>query len=44
MIAMQMADEDMIDFVNGYLVAHQLHLCAFSAINQEMPVLYYQVL
>jgi pantothenate kinase-related protein Tda10 len=44
MIAMQMADENVIYFVDGYLVSHQLHLSTLTTVDQEMPVLNTQVL
>ena len=37
MIAMQMADEDMIDAMQVCLKFHQLHLGGFSAVNHEEP-------
>ena len=34
----------MIDFMNGNLVAHQLHLHAFTTINKKMFILNVQIL
>lgn len=39
MIAMQVRNKNMMDAMNGAVVLHQLHLCAFSAIHQEKFVL-----
>jgi len=39
-----MADEDMIDALKGNLVLHELHLCSFATIDQEVTVLNRQVL
>jgi hypothetical protein len=33
-------DENMPDTMKVCLKAHELHLCAFSAVDHEMPVLY----
>jgi anti-sigma-K factor RskA len=44
MIAMQMADKDVIYFVDWDLVSHQLHLSAFTAVDQKISVLNVQVL
>jgi hypothetical protein len=44
MIPMQMADENMIDPVEVSLQTHELHLCAFATINEEIPVLYFNKL
>lgn len=41
---MQMTDENVINLMNGNLIAHQLHLHTFTAINQKMVVLDVQVL
>ena len=40
MIAVEVRNEDMIDPVHVCLIAHELHLRTFSAINKEIPVLY----
>lgn len=39
MIAMQVADENVIDAVQVRLETHELHLRSFPAVNQKMPVL-----
>jgi hypothetical protein len=44
MVSMQMADENVVDPVEICLKAHQLHLCTFSTIYKEVPVLnFYQL-
>jgi hypothetical protein len=39
MISMKVTDKDVIDAMEIYLQAHQLHLCTFPAVYQKMPVL-----
>jgi hypothetical protein len=39
MIAMKMADKNVVDAVEVCLETHQLHLGSLSAIHQEVPVL-----
>ena len=39
MISMKVTDKDVIDAMKIYLQAHELHLCPFAAVNEEMPVL-----
>ncbi len=43
-IAVQMADEDMVDPVKISLQTHELHLRAFSTIHQEIPVVHFNQL
>ena len=35
MITMQVTDEDVIDAMEVSLLLHQLHLCAFAAVNEK---------
>jgi hypothetical protein len=39
MVAMQMTDKNMIDFVIGELESHELHLSTFPAINEKVMIL-----
>ena len=39
MIAVEMRNEDMIDPVHVCLIAHELHLRTFPAVDKEIPVL-----
>jgi hypothetical protein len=39
MIAVKMADKNMVDAVEICLKAHELHLGTLAAVNEEMPVL-----
>lgn len=39
MVTMKMRDQDVADAVHVGVVAHELHLHAFSAINEKIPVL-----
>jgi len=44
MIAVQVADEDVIDPVEVSLHPHKLHLRGFAAIHQECAILNFNVL
>ena len=44
MIAVQMADEDVVDPVKVGLELHELHLGAFAAVNHKELVLYFNQL
>ena len=39
-----MADKDMVDAVKVGLQAHELHLCSFTAVDQERAILYFNKL
>ena len=43
-VAMQMGNKYMADAVKIFLVAQQLHLSAFTAVDEEVPVLNFQEL
>jgi hypothetical protein len=43
-IAMQVADKNVIDAKKIGLKFHQLHLCSFTTIHKKMPVLYFNQL
>jgi len=40
MIAMQMTDEDVIDFSHVNRKTAKLHLCSFTAIDQKKPLMH----
>ena len=44
MIAVKMADKDMVDPVEIRLKTHELHLRRFAAVNQEIAALYFNKL
>ncbi len=39
MVAVQMADKNMIDPVEVYLQPHQLHLGCFTTVDEKVPAL-----
>lgn len=38
MVAVQVRNKNMVDALEFYFVFSQLHLCAFTAVDQEKPV------
>lgn len=44
MIAVKMADKDVVDPVEIYLKSHELHLRTFAAVDQEIAALYFHKL
>jgi hypothetical protein len=44
MIAMEVANEYTIEFLDGYLKASELYLRALATVYEKMPILYNKVL
>jgi len=44
MITVQVTDKNVIDAMVGDLVTHELHLRPFTTINEDVPVLYVEIL